>query len=406
RMLTKKLGAERPGSATIAHLHFASLEDEVSGVVEKITAIKNENPETDWSDFAILVRSNSNADDFSRELHRRSIPYQFLGLKGLYAKPVVMDCIAYFKLLDNYHESPALDRVLCSPPYRIAVEDLVRLNHESNKKAVSLYEIAKAHRTIADLADATRAMLDRLLGHIAVHSALARERSVGELLVKFLYDSGYIERIKGDTIEERDRASHLKQFLSRLKRFETGHDDPTLAQFMEELDLERESGDEGSLAFDPETGPDMVKIMTVHSAKGLEFPYVFAVNMVDKKFPSVARGGGIELPDVLTKEIVPEGDIHLEEERRLFYVAMTRARDGLFFSSAEDYGGKTKKKLSRFLIELGFVQPEIAPSATELPVETPAIAPEIAAPTYAPPPHFSFTQLAALSTTGVTRLTS
>ncbi|MBI4457384.1 ATP-dependent helicase, partial [Candidatus Uhrbacteria bacterium] len=170
---------------------------------------------------------------------------------------------------------------------------------------------------------------------------------------------------------------------------------PTLTHFMEELELERESGDEGSLAFDPETGPDMVKIMTVHSAKGLEFPYVFIVNMVDKKFPSVARSSGIELPEALTKEIVPDGDIHLEEERRLFYVAMTRARDGLFFSSAEDYGGKTKKKLSRFLAELGFSQPALTPSAVELSIEAPAAVTETRAPSYAPPPHFSFTQLAA-----------
>ncbi|MBI4458005.1 UvrD-helicase domain-containing protein, partial [Candidatus Uhrbacteria bacterium] len=243
QLLTKKLAAERPGAAAISHLHFATLEDEVAGVVDKIVAIKDEKGEADWSDFAILVRSNANADDFSRELHRRSIPYQFLGLKGLYAKPIVMDCIAYFKLLDDYHESQALYRVLCSPAYRIAVEDLVRLTHESAKKAASLYEIAKNHRTIADLQEATRTTLDRLLGHIAAHAALARERSVAELLVKFLYDSGTIEHIKGDTVEDRDRASHLKQFLSRLKRFELGHDDPTLTHFMEELELERESGD-------------------------------------------------------------------------------------------------------------------------------------------------------------------
>lgn len=395
-VLSKKLRAERPDEAAIAHLHFATLEDEVAGVVDKIEEIRRERPEATWSDFAILVRSNGSADDFSRELHRRGVPYQFLGLKGLYAKPVVMDCLAYFKLLDNYHESSALYRMFSSPPYRIASEDLVRLTHEAHKKAESLYETAKRQATIESLGAETRAVIERLLGHIERHSQTARDKSVSELLVKFLYDSGYIaELTKEDSIEDRERAAHVKQLLARLKRFEQSHDDPSLKHFMEEFEIERESGEEGGLSFDVETGPDMVRVMTVHSAKGLEFPFVFVVNMVDKKFPSVARAAGLELPDALTKEIIPEGDIHLEEERRLFYVAMTRAKDGLYFSSAEDYGGKTKKKLSRFLVELGFPEPAAAPSLSELEPERAPRPRAATKPAPELPTHFSFTQLAA-----------
>jgi DNA helicase-2/ATP-dependent DNA helicase PcrA len=114
-------------------------------------------------------------------------------------------------------------------------------------------------------------------------------------------------------------------------------------------------GDTGSMAETWDVGPDTVKIMTVHGAKGLEFKNVFVVSLVDKRFPSIERKEQIPLPDALVKEIVPEGDIHLEEERRLFYVAMTRAKDGLFLTSAEDYGGARKKKPSRFLVELGFI---------------------------------------------------
>src|SRR3990167_6234156 len=98
----------------------------------------------------------------------------------------------------------------------------------------------------------------------------------------------------------------------------------------------------------------MVKVMTVHSAKGLEFKYVFLVNLVDQRFPTRERTEAIDLPDKLVKEIVPAGDIHLQEERRLFYVCLTRARDGLFLTSAEDYGGLRKKKISVFLADLGF----------------------------------------------------
>jgi len=97
--------------------------------------------------------------------------------------------------------------------------------------------------------------------------------------------------------------------------------------------------------------------MTIHAAKGLEFTYVFLVNLVDKRFPTIERKDPIEIPDGLIKETIPEGDVHLEEERRLFYVGVTRAKDGVFFTSADDYGGARKKKLSRFLHEIGFGEP-------------------------------------------------
>ena len=392
---SKRLVADRPGLAPIEHLHFATAEDEVAGVADRIMEIKNGLQDGQWSDFCILARSNSSADAFSYELQRRGIPYQFLALKGLYSKPVVLDCLAYFKLLDNYHESPALYRVLSSPPYRIDGEDLVNLTHQARRKAESLYETLKKQELLR-LKPETSRTIDRLLGHLAAHSRLVGQKSVSEMLVRFLYDSGYTAELKrDDTAEARERSSHLNQFLARLRRFEAGHDEPTLRHFMEEFAIERDSGDEGSLSFDVETGPDMVRLMTVHAAKGLEFPYVFVVNLVDKRFPSIERGGGIELPDALAKEKIPEGDMHLEEERRLFYVAMTRAKDGLFFTSAEDYGGKTKKKPSRFIAELGFEPaPAAAPSVEKLP-DIPAAQTPSVAPALAPPNYFSFTQLAA-----------
>lgn len=395
--ITKDLKAARPGQAAVEHLHFRTLDEEAAGVVDRILKIKADDPEATWNDFCILARSNSGANPFCDELQRRGLPYQFLALKGLYAKPVVLDCLAYFKLLDDYHESPALYRVLTSPAFRLDGDDLVKLVHEARKKAESLYETLKRHRLIG-LTAASHATVDRLLGLVEKHSELARRARVGEVLVRFLYDSGYAEELKrDDTQEARERTSFLNQFLKRIRRFEELHDEPTLRHFLEEFELERDAGEAGSLAFDVETGPDMVRILTVHAAKGLEFKHVFVVSLVDKRFPASDRGGDIELPDALTKEIVPEGDIHLQEERRLFYVAMTRAKDGLFFTSADDYGGKTKKKPSRFLAELGYAQTErgqatpglaaLRPPTESRPVER---KPEIE-----PPKYFSFTQLAA-----------
>jgi DNA helicase II / ATP-dependent DNA helicase PcrA len=128
------------------------------------------------------------------------------------------------------------------------------------------------------------------------------------------------------------------------------------------VDLEREAGDRGALDQDIETqGPEAIKILTVHSSKGLEFPYVFITNMVEGRFPSMNRRDDIEMPRELIeqKEILPESkDTHIQEERRLFYVAVTRAKKGLYITGADFYGGKRGKKPSRFLVESQLIQAE------------------------------------------------
>ena len=120
--------------------------------------------------------------------------------------------------------------------------------------------------------------------------------------------------------------------------------------------MELEAGDQGTLVSSPDVGPEAVKIMTIHTAKGLEFAAVFVVNMVDQRFPSRERKEQIELPDALVREILPERDAHIMEERRLFYVSATRAKQFLYLTWADDYGGATRKKPSQFLVELGLEQ--------------------------------------------------
>ncbi|MEK7482621.1 MAG: UvrD-helicase domain-containing protein, partial [Patescibacteria group bacterium] len=397
--ISKKLIASDTGQGIIEHIGALTLDDEVKKTIEKIAAIRKKDKEAVYSDFAILVRANDSAVPFIKALEKAGLPYQFLASRGLYAKPVVLDIISYFKLLDNYHESPAVYRVLNIHFLEIAPQDIMRLTQYSYKKTKSLYEAMEESALITGLNQKTREKIVFVLGMIKTHSLMAKEKSVSELFVAFLEDSGYLKHLIMQ--DDQEGMDLLNQFYKKIRDFEAANIEANLNNFMREINLEIESGEEGKLAFDMEQGPDMVKVMTIHGAKGLEFKYVFLVNMVDKRFPAVSRQDPIELPDDLIKDIKPTGDVHLQEERRLCYVAMTRAKKGLYFTSAEDYGGARKKKLSRFMAEMGYKDKfeirnpksetnsklEILNSKQE--AKTKSLKPDYL------PAHFSYSQLAA-----------
>jgi DNA helicase-2/ATP-dependent DNA helicase PcrA len=350
--LDKKLKSQQPGRGFVEHLHFRTLEEESAGVVEKIINILKKDKEANFNDFAILVRANDSAVSFVRALEKAEIPYQFLASRGLYTKPIILDIISYFKVLDNYYDDAAFFRVLNFPFLKISIEDIMKIIRYGRLKTKSIYESLQEISLVSNISVRTAAEVNFLLALIKKQAHLIKSKPISEILVAFLKDSGYLKDLLKQ--KEERKLDLVAQFYKKIKDFEEICLEPTLRNFISQLSMEIESGYEGKLQFDPNQGPDMVKIMTIHSAKGLEFKYVFLVNMVDKKFPAVGRREAIEIPPELVKEIIPEGDIHLQEERRLCYVAMTRAKEGLFFTSADDYGGKRKKKLSTFLVEMGF----------------------------------------------------
>ncbi|MFA5413350.1 MAG: UvrD-helicase domain-containing protein [Patescibacteria group bacterium] len=401
--IVKKLAAQREGEGIIDHLHCKTADQEARAVAEKILELKKSDTATSWQDFAILVRANNQAEMFMGVLDQCGIPYHFLASSGLYGKPVILDIIAYLKTLDNYHESTALYRVLNMPFVDLVYDDLLAMNFSVKKKNWSLYEAMKHAAAVGVSGDGLR-KINKILGFIERHTAIARERGVSKVVFKFLEDFQYLANLtkraeKGDLRAAED-IGYINNFLKKIEEFERANPDKSIKNFMTELDMALESGEEGSLAGSFDEGPDTVKILTVHGAKGLEFKYVFIVNLVDLRFPSTDRKEPIEMPAALVKEILPEGDIHLEEERRLFYVAMTRARDGLFLTSAADYGGQRKKKLSRFLVELGFVTPEAVTPTGQVYFDEEKQTAEGRTPVkkFWLPSKFSFTQLKAFET--------
>ena len=393
--INKKLIANDKLPGVIEHIHAKNIDQEASLVLKKILEIKKNDKSADYNDFAILVRANDSAIPFIKELERANLPYQFLASRGLYSKPIILDIISYFKLLDNYHEGTAVYRILSLPFLGVEDIDIATITQYSHKKTKSLFDTLQELTLIPGISTQTHEKVTTLLGWVKKHSELARTRPVSEVLITFLTDSDYLRYLINS--EELEKLKLIDQFYKKITAFEEATIDPTLKKFMEEMNLELESGEEGKLEFDPEQGPDMVKIMTIHGAKGLEFKYVFLVSMVDRRFPTDQRKDPIELPDALIKDIKPTGDVHLQEERRLCYVAMTRAKKELYFTSAEDYGGQRKKKISRFLAEMGYKSDTIkaVEGKTGILAEK-TVAPEArkVKPQYLPS-HFSYSQLAA-----------
>jgi DNA helicase II / ATP-dependent DNA helicase PcrA len=354
--INKKLIASKKEKGVIEYLRFKDSDEEAQGVINKIAEILEQNIESNFSDFAILIRANQTANPFIGALTRAGFPYQFLASEGLYSKPIILDIISYFKILDNNEESSSVYRILNMPFLEISSNDIMKITQYCSRKTKTIYQGLEELPLIQDVSEKARSKISFILSLIEKHLKLTRHKQLSEILISFLKDSGYLNYlIKKDAQQKLDL---INQFYKKIKEFEETVIYPTIKNFIEQINLEIESGQQGKLKFELEQGLDMIRIMTIHSAKGLEFKYVFLVNLVDKRFPTIQRKEPIEIPLELTKEIIPKGDVYLEEERRLFYVAMTRAQEKLFFTSADDYGGLRNKKPSRFLVETGFVKKE------------------------------------------------
>lgn len=399
--LVKKLSSHREGEGAIEHLHGKTAADEVSLVVRKIRALK-ETYNCSWNDFAILVRANDAALGFVAGLEDAKIPYQFLALRGLYSKPVVLDMLSWLHAIDNPFESPSVYRALTLPTTGLSHHAIAEVTHLANRKGKSLIEACRMVYSGTGLDQEAFDRLQgflRLLDHFRVE---ATKRRTSELFVMVVRETGYVDWINKQSERVKSEAfGYLQSLLARIKTFEERVDDPSLRHFLAEFQVERDAGGEGSLTPDMEAGPEMVRIMTVHGSKGLEFRFVFVVNMVDRRFPAQARSEAIPLPEGLISAAEKEGEWHLEEERRLMYVAMTRAKDALYFTSADDYGGARARKLSRFLTEMGYEKPDVPEEAITDPFQEdgrPLIEETAAGVVLHLPKQFSFSQLVAFRT--------
>ncbi len=349
--INKQLKSAFSFEGQVKYYQFQNPEEEAEWVAEKIKQLYD-GEKNQWFDFAVLVRANEEANYYLNAFAAANIPHQFLSSRGLYYKPIILDIIAYLKLLDNYHESTALYRALGMASWRLPYTDIIELNAYAKQKGWSLYEALRHIEAVPKVSNEGRAQAAKFLSFLSRHTRLAQEVKPSQLLVDLVHNSGILKGL--DYEKDREQFDYLNQFYQKIKKFELAEADARLPDFMRLIAMEQEAGETGALQT-AEEDADTVKILTVHSAKGLEFKTVFVVGLVEQKFPTRARREKISIPLYLVKDKLTTDDFsqtHLEEERRLFYVALTRARQNLFLTSARDYGGARERKPSAFLTEL------------------------------------------------------
>lgn len=356
KLKSNKLYLDESRKSFVMHAHHDTVGDEAKFVTEEIARIKQMDADAVWDDFAILVRANNHAEPFINSLEKCKIPYEFLAAAGLFRQPVVLDCINFLKVVDSYHESAGIYRLLRMPIFDFTENDIQKLTHYAQKKSISYYEALRRSAEIKLSEEGTK-ISDKIITFIHEGMKSSRNEKPTAVLYKFFESSGYLKYLS-DGEDQSDgliiqQIYQLNQFFNYISNYESITPGASVADFLDHFNQVIDSGDLGIIK-QPKDTPDSVNILTVHTAKGLEYKYVFIVNMVEERFPSRKRGEPIEIPFELIKEQLPEGDSHFEEERRLFYVAMTRAKEKLYLTSASDYGGTREKKLSRFLTEIGF----------------------------------------------------
>ena len=350
--INKKLISERRiRGKPVEFILTDRVDEEAEKIAQKIKSIMK-SASFKYPDIAILVRANNHAQPVTVALTRNKIPYQFLGPSYLYQQEEIKDLIAYFKILYSLDDSISLYRILNMDAFGLTSRDINYLLSLIRKKNWNLFE-ALEHANETDLPDQTKTKAQKITKMILRHLERVKRDPPGQILYYFLLDSGLLNSFLDIKTEKDEKeANNIAKFFDRIKTFETLNPDANIYSIVDWLDLQMEMEDSPLVSDIDFKEINAVNILTVHGSKGLEFPVVFMVNLVVDRFPTRERREKIPLNERLIKEILPEGDHHLEEERRLFYVGMTRARDLLFFTASRFYAdGRRERKISPFVFE-------------------------------------------------------
>ncbi len=354
--ISKRLVAERPtdpAGRTVRLETHPSGHDEADRIAAEIRARIAAG--TAPRDVAILVRANGHADPILRSLDAAGVPWRFSGTSGLYARPEVRRLLAFLRAIADLGSSVDVYGVATEEPYRLGGEDLTAIVTSARRRNRTLWEVLEElvrQPGLLRIAPASRTAVARLVEDLRELSQLAHERPAGEVLYGFLGRSGTLGRLAGETsVAAEEQLRNIARFFDIVRAQSSLLADDRATFVAGHLQTLIDAGDDPATAdLDPDA--DAVAVLTVHKAKGLEFPIVYLPGLVAGRFPIPNRRDALALPAVLADQPeTADEDAQIREERRLFYVAMTRARDELVLSHAFDYGGVGVRRLSPFVLE-------------------------------------------------------
>lgn len=329
---SKKLWTSAEEGKKVEYSRLDSEREEALYVAKEIEILKG--PGVKYSDFAVLYRTNAQSRTFEEAFSRLDIPYRVLGGLRYYDRKEIKDMVAYMRLVANPADDLALERIINEPKRGMGGKTIEKIRALAQVRGESMFETLSDEEVQAGLSSKSRPLVKSLVSCIKEYSDEKDNLRVSDIYDGLLSGTGYFDVLKGaGTVEAEGRIENILEFKSVIFDMEDQDVNISLNEFMERLALLSDIDNH-----DP--SEDAVVLMTLHSAKGLEFPVVFMPGMEDGLFP-----GWRSL----------ETESGLEEERRLCYVGMTRAKERLFLTSAQVrtmYGNTDYTRESKFIREI------------------------------------------------------
>lgn len=345
----KNLWTDKGEGNPVTHMEFDYSEQESHYIAKKIHQLLYKGYKL--KDIAILYRTNVQSRPFEEVFMAEELPYKVVGGIKFYDRKEVKDIIAYLKFIQNPNDNIALKRIINSPKRGVGNATIEKIEEFANGNEESIYSAILDMDSIETLNNRAKNSIKPFVDMITILMAKKELMGIREFIEEVMNLSGYVEDLeKEKTIEARTRIDNIKDFLSVALLFQKNNLDATLEDFLASISLLSDVDK-------TEDSDNVISLMTVHSAKGLEFPIVFLVGLEEGLFP-ISRA--------------LESEDELEEERRLCYVAITRAEEHLYVSNAKVrtiYGNMNYSAPSRFLIEMGetlFKDQEVSPKKKEV----------------------------------------
>lgn len=322
------------GTGAMIHLHTAENETDEAERITKII-LDGVAAGRKFSDYAVLYRMNSQSLTFERNFAKSGVPHRIIGGTRFYERREIREMIAYLSVINNPSDEMRLRRIINTPKRSIgdrSVEVAAQIGQQTGETLFEVVSHAKDYPALSRAANKMTLFAAQMQGLIELNND--EEVTLGELYDELVERIDYLNFLKTDDPESaEDRAANVQELASNLRRFEEENPEGTLSDFLEEVSLITDIDNYDNNA-------DSVVLMTVHSAKGLEFPVVFLPGMEENIFPGMAS---VYVPS------------EVEEERRLAYVAITRAKEELYIFHAESrmiFGMTNRNRVSRFVEEI------------------------------------------------------